>query len=354
MNKFEIKRGITIVIAALAPFLLAPSAGYSSGDYYAGKTVALVAATAAGGTADLRIRSMAPFFKKYLPGNPTVVIEYISGGGGRKAANHVYNKVKPDGLTIGAMAGGVVGLAIMGEIGIQYDPDKFIYLGSPQHINHEVLYTRAALGLDTLEKLRAKPGVRIGGQQIGQTAYTAGRLLAYFLDMKEPNFVVGYSGPELDIALMRGELDARANTPISALRRNPEWLEKGIMHWHAIIESPLGKKFSRLEHLPDIETFAKNTQEKRLVQLWRSMRGVGSPYVLPPGTPNEIVAMVRTAVGKIFADPEFPIFYEKLTDQEASPLSADELTKIVANIPRDEATLNFLKKFAGAGPLPRR
>jgi len=354
MDRIETKLAVSTVIAVLALCLLVPSVSHSSGDYYAGKTVVLVAATAAGGTADLRIRSMAPFFKKYLPGHPTVVVEYISGGGGRKAANHLYNKVRPDGLTIGAMAGGVVGLAIMGEMGIQYDPDKFIYLGSPQHINHEVLYTRADLGLDTLQKLRAKPGIRIGGQQIGQTAYTAGRLLAYFLDMKDPNFVVGYSGPELDIALKRGELDGRANTPISALRRNPEWLDKGLMHWHAIIESPLGKKFPRLEHLPEIVTFARNNQEKRLVQLWRSMRGVGSPYVLPPGTPKEVVAMVRTAVGKIFADPEFPAYYEKLTDQPASPLSADELTKIVADIPRDEGTLNLLKKFAGAGPLPRR
>ena len=354
MNQLARKPAINPIAAVLAFFLLAPSVSHSAAEYYSGKTVVLVAATEAGGTADLRIRSMAPFFKKYLPGNPTVVIEYMSGGGGRKATNHLYNRVKPDGLTIGALAGGVVGLAIMGETGVQYDPDKFIYLGSPQHISHEALYTRATLGLDTLEKLRAKPAIRIGGQQIGQTAYTAGRLLGYFLDLKEPNFVVGYAGPELDIALMRGELDARANTPISALRRNPEWLDKGIMHWHAIIESPLGKKFPRLEHLPEISTFAKNNQEKRLLQLWRNMRAVGSPYVLPPGTPKEIVAMVKTAVSKIFNDPEFPAYYDKLTDQDASPLGADELARIVADIPRDKETLNLLKQFAGAGPLPRR
>jgi tripartite-type tricarboxylate transporter receptor subunit TctC len=354
MNKFERKPRADTILAVLALFLLAPSVGHSRDDYYAGKNLVFIAPTRPGGTADLRIRSMAPFFKKYLPGNPNVVVEYLTGGGGRKGANHVYNNVKPDGFTIGAMSGGMVGLAIMGEMGVQYDPDKFIYLGSPQHINHAVLYTRADLGLDTLEKLRAKPGIRIGGQQIGHTAYTAGRLLAYFLDMKDPNFVVGYSGRDLDIALMRDELDARVNTPISALRRNPEWLDKGIMHWHAIIESPLGNKFPRLEHLPEITTFAKNNREKRLLQLWRNMRGVGSPYVLPPGTPKDIVAMFKTAMGKIFADPEFPPYYKKLTDQDASPLSADELTKIVADIPRDEETLNVLKKFAGPGPLPPR
>lgn len=335
-------------------FLFLPSAIYASEEYYTGKTVTLVATTAPGGTGDLRVRGMAPFFKKHLPGHPTVVIEYISGGGGRKGANHLYNNVRPDGLTIGAMSGGVVGLAIMGEIGVKYDPAKFIYLGTPHHINHAVIYTRADLGLDTLDKLRARAGLRIGGQEIGHVSYTAGRLLAYFLDLKDPKFIVGYSSREVDVALMRGELDGRANSPTSALRRNPDWLEKGIMNWHAILEAPKGKKFPQLEHLPEIETFAKTKSEKRLLFLWRSMRGVGSPYVLPPGTPKNIVQTLRTSVEKIFHDPEFPPYYEKLVSEEVSPLMADELTKIVQEIPRDTETLDLLKRFAGAGPLPSR
>jgi tripartite-type tricarboxylate transporter receptor subunit TctC len=333
---------------------LAPQPAYSQDEFYAGKTVTLIATTAPGGTGDLRVRAMHPFLQKYLPGNPTVVIEYISGGGGRKGANHLYNNVEPDGLTVGAMSGGVVGLAVMGELGVQYDPAKFIYLGTPHHINHTVIYTRADLGLDTLKKLQARPGIRIGGQQVGHVSYTGGRLLAYFLDMKDPKFIVGYSSREVDVALMRGELDARANSPTSALRRNPEWLDKGIMHWHAILEAPKGKKFPRLEHLPEIGTFAKKESEKRLLSLWRALRGVGSPYVLPPGSPKEIVQTLRTAVDKTFADPEFPTYYEKLTAEEISPLTADELTKLVAEMPRDAETLALLKKFSGAGPLPAR
>jgi len=333
---------------------LLPDITYSEDTFYAGKTITLVATTAPGGTGDLRVRAMAPFFKKHLPGNPTVVVEYISGGGGRKGANHLYNKVRPDGLTIGAMSGGIVGLAVMGELGVQYDPAKFIYLGTAHHINHAVIYTRADLGLNTLEKLRASPGIRIGGQEVGHVSYTAGRLLAYFLDMKDPKFIVGYSSREVDVALMSGELDARANSPTSALRRNPEWLDKGLMHWHAILEAPRGKKFPRLEHLPEIDSFAKNAQEKRLLSLWRAMRGVGSPYALPPGTPKEIVRTLRIAVDKTFADPEFPAYYEKLTAEEVSPLNADGLTKIVVEIPRDAETLGRLRKFSGAGPLPAR
>lgn len=354
MKKIATKLGsrATLIVGILT-FCL-PNAIQANNDFYAGKTVTLLATTAPGGTGDLRIRGMAPFFRKHLPGNPTVVIEYMNGGGGRKGANHLYNNVRPDGLTIGAMSGGVVGLAIMGELGVKYDPGKFIYLGTPHHINHAVIYTRADLGLDTLDKLRAKPGLRIGGQEIGHVSYTAGRLLAYLLDMNDPKFIVGYSSREVDVALMSGELDGRANSPTSALRRNPDWLDKGIMNWHAILEAPKGKKFARLEHLPEIESFARSGEEKRLLLLWRSMRSVGSPYVLPPGTPQEIVQTLRTTMDKIFNDPEFPSYYEKLVAEEVSPLTADELTKIVEEIPRDAETLDVLKKFAGAGPLPER
>ena len=352
----NLKRMYQYVTAALVVGLISfplPSLS-AAAEYYAGKTVTLIATTAPGGTGDLRIRAVAPFLHKYLPGSPTVIIEYISGGGGRKGANHLYNSVKPDGFTIGAASGGIVGLAITGELGVKYDPDKFIYLGAPEHINHAVIYTRAELGLNTLDKVRAKPGLRIGGQQVGHTSYTAGRLLAYFLDMKDPKFIVGYSSPEVDLALIARELDGRANNPTSALRRNPDWLDKGIMDFHAIIETPLGHKYPRLEHLPEIGTFARTDQEKRLIAMWRNMRGVGSPYIVPPGTPKDVVGMIRSALDKTFKDPEFAKYFKKLTTDDISPLGWKELTQVVADIPRDKETLDFLKKFSGAGPLPAR
>ena len=79
-----------------------------------------------------------------------------------------------------------LGSRLWAKKGVSYDPDKFIYLGTPEHENHAVIYTRRELGLDSLEKLRAASGIRIGGQTVGHVSYVAGRLFAYFLDMKEP------------------------------------------------------------------------------------------------------------------------------------------------------------------------
>ena len=62
---------------------------FSQTNFYQGKTVTVIASTAPGGTGDLRVKAVLPFLRKHIPGNPTVVIEYMDGGGGRKAANHL-------------------------------------------------------------------------------------------------------------------------------------------------------------------------------------------------------------------------------------------------------------------------
>jgi hypothetical protein len=172
--------------------------------------------------------------------------------------------------------------------------------------------------------------------------------------MKDSKFVVGYSAPEVDTALMSGELDARANNATSVLRRHPDWLEKGLMNFHAIMETPLGDKHPRLGHLPEIGGFAKNEREKKLLSVWRAFRGVGSPYILPPGTPKERVQILETAMFRTFKDPEFRPYFQKLVSDEASPLGPAELRKVVAEIPRDAETLALLRKLSGAGPLPPR
>jgi tripartite-type tricarboxylate transporter receptor subunit TctC len=345
---------LAILFVATTALWLLPTRAHSQTNFYEGKTVTLIAFTAAGGSGDLRVKAMIPFLKKHIPGNPTVVIDYMDGGGGRKGANHIFHSARPDGLTIGGAGGAFVALGIMREQGVNYDVDKFIYLGTPEHENHAIIYTRADLGLDNLEKLRAKPGIRIGGQTVGHTSYVAGRLFAYFLDMKDPKFVVGYTSTEVDVALMNGEVDARANAAISALRRNPEWFDKKMMNFHAIMEIPKGLKHPRLAHLPEIESFAKNDRERKLLHLWRAFRGVGSPYILPPGTPKDRVEILQEAMRKTFNDPEFPKYFRKLVDDDPSPLSAADLARVVREMPREVELQDMLRKISGAAALPPR
>jgi len=333
---------------------LLPSHAFSQVPFYQGKTVTVIISTSPAGTGDLRIKALVPFLRKHIPGNPTMVLEYMDGGGGRKAANYMYRNARADGLTVGAMSSGIVPLQIMRESGVLYDLDKFIYLGAPETVGHQIIYTRKDLGLSNLEKLRAKAGLRIGAQSVGHVSYIAGRFFAFFLDFRDPRFIAGYTAPEVDAALLRGELDARANAAVSVLRRNPDWLEKGVMDFHAIMEVPKGAKHPRLGHLPEIESFVKTEREKKLLDVWRVFRAVGSPYVLPPGTPKDRVDILQDAMRKALKDTELHREFLKLVGEDVEPMMPEELTKLIRETPRDAEIIDLIKTLSGAGPLPPR
>lgn len=340
--------------AALCALLLFCGAAYAQIPFYQGKTITVIASTSPAGTGDLRIKALVPFLRKHIPGNPTLILEYMDGGGGRKAANHMFRGARADGLTIGAMSSSVISLNIMRESGVMYDLDKFIYLGAPESVGHQTIYTRRELGLNSLEKLRAASGLRIGAQSVGHVSYIAGRFFAFLIGFKDPKFIAGYTAPEVDTALLRGELDARANAAVSVLRRNSDWLDKGVMDFHAIMEIPKGVKHARLGHLPEIETFVKSEREKRLLEVWRVFRQVGSPYILPPGTPKDKVDILQESMRRALSDGEFHRDFLKLVGDEVEPLSADDLTKIIKSAPRDAETIDLLKVISGAGALPGR
>jgi len=346
-----------VKVLVLAGGVLAAATFHDRGfaqSFFQGKTITIVAGTAPGGIGDARVKSMTPYLRKYIPGNPAILVEYMDGGGGRQVGNHMFRNARPNGLTIGAFSSSVISLNLLRESGVMYDVDKFIYLGSPESTSHLVFYTRKEAGLNSIEKLRTTPGIRVGARPVGHSAYIAARFFAYYLGLKDSKFIPGYSAPELDTALLRGEVDARANTATSVWQRNPDWVEKGLMDFHAILEVPKGVKFARFPNLPEIETFAKTEKEVKLLTLSRTFRLTGSPYVLPPGTPKDRVAILEDAFRKLLKDPEFLREYRKIVGEDADPLMPEELTKAIRETPRDPELIEMFKTLSGPAPLPPR
>jgi tripartite-type tricarboxylate transporter receptor subunit TctC len=332
------------------------SAFAQSTPYYQGKTIMLIQGREPGGTGALRVQAAIPFLRKYIPGEPIIVTQFMPGGGGRKATNYVYRNAKPDGLTIGNVGSGLVANAVLGSIGVEYDVDKLIYLGSSNSTAQYVFGSVAKLGLDSLEKLRAHTGLRVGAQTVGHDIYINGRLFSWLLGLKEPRFVTGFSGPEVDLAMMRGELDARANIPDTILQRSPEFVEKKLVNFHAIIQIP---KEDRHPHpafnkLPELETFAKTDKERKILTLFRTFRLVGSPYILPANTPQELVNILRDAMRKTFKDPAFLKEFKKLSADDATPLTPEAQEKAIKEIPRDAEVIATFNRLAGSDPLPPR
>jgi tripartite-type tricarboxylate transporter receptor subunit TctC len=356
MRQFNCNRafGLFTFLPAVFAVLWAPPA-FSQTPFYQGKTITLIVGAGPGGMGDLRARALASGLTRHIPGNPTITFQYMPGAGGRKAANHLYNSARADGLTLYRISSSIVPYAVLGESGVSYDIDRFIYLGTTEHILYYLFTTRAQVGLNSLEKLRATAGVRIGSSPVGHTGYILSRLTSYFLDLKEPKIIPGYENEDLDVAFARGEVDAQVASTGTVVEH--DLVNKRLAHFHSAVEIPRGRRDARFDHLklPDIETFAKSEKEKKLLTMMRAFRGVGTILLLPPGTPTDRVEILKEAVRKTHTDPVFIAEYRKLTGgDEPTPLMPDEQAQMVKGIPRDAETIELFKKFAGTGTLPPR
>jgi hypothetical protein len=208
--------------------------------------------------------------------------------------------------------------------------------------------------LKSIEALRSTPGIRVGAQAVGHSNYFVGRLFAYLIGFKDPKYVVGYGGTELDLALIRGELDGRINNADTLLTRNADLIAKKAIDLHVIMEVPKGLKQPGFDGLPEIEEFAKSEKERKLLAMVRTFRQVGTPSMLPPGTPPEQVKILRTAMAKMYSDPEFYKDYRKLVGEEPTPILGEEMERGIKDLPRDPELVDLFKKLNAAEPLPAR
>ena len=333
---------------------LLPGTGFSQAPFYEGKAIRFIQARQPGGTGDMRVRAIVPFLQKYIPGNPAIVMEFMGGGGGRKAANYIYKGARPDGLTIANLTASAIPLAVLGEAGVEYDIDRLVHLGTFYSVRHSIFLTRKEAGLNTLEKLQTATGVRIGEQSVGFPGYIRSRFFAWLLGLREPKFVTGYSSPEADVALLRGEIDARSHHTASLLVERPEWIEKKLVDLQAVMEVPEGIKHPDFAHVAEIGAFARTEKGRKVLAMFRAFQVFGQPSIAPPGVPKDRVAILQEAFRKAYADPEFHRNYRKLVGDDPSPLMPEDVTKVVRELPRDPELVELYKKLAGAGPLPAR
>ncbi|MGH7817771.1 MAG: hypothetical protein ACREOR_10320 [Candidatus Binatia bacterium] len=327
---------------------------FSQADFYKGKTIKIIRGGGPGGSGEFQTRALVRFLEKYIPGKPHLTVEFIEGAAGRKAANVIYSSTKPDGLTIGSIGAGLVVGPILNLPGSAYDLDKLIYLGSTDTGDPYIFYTKGEMGLDTIAKLRAASGLRFGAHAVGHPVYVTARFVAYLLNLKEPRFVTGFTGPEIYIALMRGEIDAHSTGAARFVFEKSEWIDKKLVHLHATYTVPKGHHHPSFAHLPELGSFAKSETERKLLDVFRSFQYPRWPYIFPLGTPRERVQIIREAMRKSFADPEFPAEFRKLMGDDPAPLGGEELERAIKELPRDKEVVQLYQKLAGAEPLPAR
>src|SRR5919109_476117 len=132
-------------------------------EFYRGKTLRIIVGFSAGGGFDTYARALARHMGRHIPGNPTIVVENMTGAGSLISANHLYRVARPDGLTVGHFNGILILGQVLGQPGVEFDARKFEYVGAALKEDTVCGLTQAS-GVTTIEKwMVAKTPVKLGG-----------------------------------------------------------------------------------------------------------------------------------------------------------------------------------------------
>ena len=326
-----------VVASALLLIAAVPAAAQ---EFFKGKTVVVLVGTAAGGGFDTYSRMMARHLGKHLPGNPSIIVQNMPGAGQLIAANHLYNRSEPDGLTIGHFSGSVIFRHVMGDKGAMFDGKKFGWLGTPAPERHTCVVTEQS-GVKTLADWTAsKRPVKFGSLGPGNSTSAWPHLLKATLGVPL-SVIEGFKGTsDVRLATEAGEVDGGCWGWDSIKVTWAKGLESGFIR-------PLIQ--TMLEPHPDIPDVAvaiqhaKSKDDQALLRLAAQAYGPASiAYSVPPGLPKERLQTLRTAFMATMKDAEF-LAEAKKANLIVNPLDGPTIEQTVAELYRAEPKL--LERF---------
>jgi tripartite-type tricarboxylate transporter receptor subunit TctC len=297
-------------------------------NFYRGKTVRIIVGFAAGGGFDAYARVLARHMGRHIPGNPSIIVDNMTGAGSRVAANSLF-KVAPDGLVIGNFIGSLVLQQIMGDKGIEFDARKFEWLGAPVQDENVCALTKAS-GINSLDDWFAgKKPVKLGGEAPGANDSDVPRVLKAALGLPV-QLIEGFKGTSnIRVAAEAGEIDGGCWTWASIRTTWANGLESGMVK--AIIQIN-AKKAEDIPNVPNAIDFAKTPDARTLIEAGiHASSAILRAYALPPGTPKSRVDILRNGFNATMKDPEL-LAEMKKSKLEINPLTGSEMDGIVKTL----------------------
>jgi tripartite-type tricarboxylate transporter receptor subunit TctC len=313
------------VIAAsmfAAPAAMAQS---SVESFFRGQTVRIVVASGPSGGFDTFARLLARHMGRFVPGNPVFVVQNMPGAGGLRAAGYIAKVAPRDGLTFGAMQGGMVKAPLLGLTGADYDSTTLRWIGS---LNSEVHVCVAwhTSGIKTIQQMLEKE--LIVGAAAGADSELAPHAFNSLLGTKF-KVISGYQdGPRILLAMERQEVLGRCGWSWSSVVvQHPEWIRDKTIS--ALVQWPT--PHADLTGMPLAQDIAKSDDDRQAIEFLFGHLVMSRSYVLPPDVPAERAAALRSAFDAMVRDEAVQADFVK-HKHELTPVSGADLQARVNRI----------------------
>jgi tripartite-type tricarboxylate transporter receptor subunit TctC len=297
------------------------------GAAWAQSQATLVVGYPPGAIYDVYGRLVARHLGKHLPGNPTVVVQNMPGAGSLRSANYLYSVAPKDGSTIGLFARGIAMQPLLDPQGVQFDAQKFGWIGSTSS-EVSVVIASAASPFKTIEQARAREMV-VSASGSGADSVIFPYILNGVIGTRF-KVVTGYPGnADMLLAVERGEADGNAGTSwISLVSIKPDWVRDKKIN---VLLQMASKKHPDLAHVPLALDLAKNESDAKVLELIFSRLGMAYPFVAPPDLAPERLQALRRSFEATMKDPEF-LEEAKRQHLDIAPVSGEEIAAIIRKV----------------------
>ena len=319
---------IRLSLVAALGVILGTAAPLRAQEFLRDKTLTFIVGYSPGGTYDQYARLIARHIGKHVTGNPARVVENMPGAGGIIAANHLYNRVKPDGLTIGAWASPLILQQIMGNDATKFDARKVGWVGVPGPYDTVCQFNRES-GIKTVDDwFASKRPMKIASIGPGTSLSDVPKLLKEALNLPL-DMVEGYKGgAEVRLAVEGGEVDGLCASWQATKVTWRSQFESGKIH--VVLQATL-KSHPDLKKVPLAINYAKTEEARTLLRVADNVHGYQFPFSTAPGTPPDRLKVLQDAFVKTLRDPEL-LAEAKKADLEIAPIDGPTTAKTFAGL----------------------
>jgi tripartite-type tricarboxylate transporter receptor subunit TctC len=315
------------VLAGLAAASM-PSGAQAQSDYFKGKTMRFLIGAPAGGGYDVYGRLFTEYYRRHLPGQPTIVVQNMPGGGSLVVGNTIYSQSAPDGLTLAMSGGSLATAGLFGLTGARFDSRRFTWVGS---MGSEVGLTVAwfTSPVKTTEDLFTKEFI-VGAAGSAAASAVFPTAVNRILSTKF-KIIAGYSGaPDISLAMERGEVQGMGNWNYSSIVSNrSDWIkEKKILF---LLQLGLERR-AELADVPTVIDVAKTEEQKDVLRLVFAQQVLGRPIIGPPGIPADLTKMLQAAFDATINDADLKAEATRRSIDIDSPTSGPDAAKFVEKL----------------------
>jgi tripartite-type tricarboxylate transporter receptor subunit TctC len=315
-----------LLATALAFVGLAPAALHAAPaeDFYKSRQIVMIMSTDAGGGYAAYANALAPYLSAHLPGRPRIVIQYMPGAGGIRAMNYLYSAAPKDGTRIAMVHAMSPYQPLFGVDAAKYDPRKMNWLGSLDN-SSGLCVAWAASGIKNWQDMFDKEFL-VGSSGAGSQMETLPLMVNKLFGTKI-KVISGYKGGnEVFLAMERGEVHGRCGSIVSSVTSTrPDWFpqKKIVVPFQIALE-----RSPEFPDVPALGELAKDTRTKQVLELVVSHMAMDKPFLMPPGVPEDRVALMRKAFQEAVSDPAF-IAQAKKERVEIHPVTAARVQQVL-------------------------